>query len=459
MQSSLRRLVSFGIALALAAPARAQWDTGPVVAPRVEYRTFASAAASATVSFHVWTPPNYDNEPARRFPVLYWLHGSGSPVTSIAPLASWFGNAVAEGQLPPLIVVFPNGWDYGMWTDSKDGTRPLETVLMGELLPLVDASYRTIAARSGRIIEGFSMGGMGAARLGMKYHQVFAGASILGAGPLQLDFMVSPTCMVVPDALRAQIYQDVWGSDPAYYLANTPWTLAEQNAAAVVASGLRVRQAVGAADCLIQNNIPFDAHLTQLGIAHSYATPAGVGHSATQLMQALGAANWNYYRETLGGAPTGSAFCLGDGSGAACPCGNQGLPGQGCANSIGVGARLDAHGNASLANDTLRLEVQPVPNSSLLFFQGTQRVNSGLGSPFGDGLRCVGGSVVRLRTRVGALNFAAHPAGGDLPISVQGALPLAGGTRHYQVWYRNSANFCTSSTFNLSNGWSVDWTP
>jgi hypothetical protein len=82
-----------------------------------------------------------------------------------------------------------------------------------------------------------------------------------------------------------------------------------------------------------------------------------------------------------------------------------------------------------------------------------------LGTAFGDGLRCAGGSVVRLKSRNAALNFAAYPAGGDAPVSVQGALPLAGGTRHYQVWYRNAATFCTSATFNLSNGWSVTWTP
>ena len=66
---------------------------------------------------------------------------------------------------------------------------------------------------------------------------------------------------------------------------------------------------------------------------------------------------------------------------------------------------------------------------------------------------------MRLRTRVGALNFAAHPAGGDVPISAQGALPLVGGTRHYQVWYRNSANFCTSAAFNLTNSVTTIWQP
>jgi len=124
--SALRRSLALLFALAPCAVVHAQWDTGPVVAPRVEYRTFASAAAGATVSFHVWTPPNYDTEPNRRFPVLYWLHGSGSPTSSVAPMSSLFANAIAEGQMPPTIVVFPNGWDYGMWTDSKDGLRPLD---------------------------------------------------------------------------------------------------------------------------------------------------------------------------------------------------------------------------------------------------------------------------------------------------------------------------------------------
>jgi hypothetical protein len=41
---------------------------------------------------------------------------------------------------------------------------------------------------------------------------------------------------------------------------------------------------------------------------------------------------------------------------------------------------------------------------------------------------------------------------------VRGAVP-AGATRHYQVWYRNSAAFCGPSTFNLSNGLSISWTP
>jgi len=100
-----------------------------------------------------------------------------------------------------------------------------------------------------------------------------------------------------------------------------------------------------------------------------------------------------------------------------------------------------------------------VPNSSVLFFQGTTPVAAGAGSVFGDGLRCAGGTVQRLATKPAAGGAAAYPGALDPPISVRGALPPSGGTRHYQAWYRNAADFCTPSTFNLSNGWTVDWLP
>jgi len=53
------------------------WVTPVVTAPRVRFQTFHSAAAKAKVSYHLYTPAIYDQEPERKFPVLYWLHGSG----------------------------------------------------------------------------------------------------------------------------------------------------------------------------------------------------------------------------------------------------------------------------------------------------------------------------------------------------------------------------------------------
>ncbi len=149
-----------------------------------------------------------------------------------------------------------------------------------------------------------------------------------------------------------------------------------------------------------------------------------------------------------------AAYCFGDGTGTACPCANNGAPGQGCANSLGNGATLTAGGASILAADTLVLSGVGMPNSSALYFQGTQQASIA----FGDGLRCAGGSIVRLGTKQNAGGASQYPAVGDPSVSVRG-LVAAPSTRTYQVWYRNAAAFCTVSTFNLTNGVEATWIP
>jgi hypothetical protein len=161
---------------------------------------------------------------------------------------------------------------------------------------------------------------------------------------------------------------------------------------------------------------------------------------------------------TATGGAVGTPYCFGDGTGTACPCGNAGAAGNGCGNSLfAQGANLAATGVASVSADTLALNGTNMPNSSALYFQGTTQSNGGLGTVFGDGLRCAGGSVIRLGTKSNAGNASTYPAAGDLPVSVRGAVPGAGSVRTYQVWYRNAAAFCTTDTFNLSNGLSITW--
>ncbi len=153
-------------------------------------------------------------------------------------------------------------------------------------------------------------------------------------------------------------------------------------------------------------------------------------------------------------------FCFGDGSGTACPCGNSSTPGldTGCRNSLGLEGRLRAGGISSLGADSFVLSGSQMPDSSALYFQGTDRVAGGAGVAFGDGLRCAGGSIVRLGTRLNAGGASSFPGAGQQPVSVQGMI-AAPGTRTYQVWYRNAAAFCTPSTFNLTNALEATWTP
>ncbi len=155
-------------------------------------------------------------------------------------------------------------------------------------------------------------------------------------------------------------------------------------------------------------------------------------------------------------------FCFGDGSGTACPCGNNGFPGNGCASSINsFGANLVGTGLASLTTDTFTLRGSGLTNSVVTYYQGTERTNGGAGAPFGDGLRCAGGTTIRLGSIPSPGGASRYPNPSDLPISVKGAIPAGGGvTRAYQVRYRNSdLSFCTSAEFNLTNGVEATWVP
>ena len=157
------------------------------------------------------------------------------------------------------------------------------------------------------------------------------------------------------------------------------------------------------------------------------------------------------------GQPT--AFCFGDGTGTACPCANSGATGRGCANSVDPnGGFLTATGTASVSLDTFVLQGSGMPNGSALYFQGTNAVNGGSGVIFGDGLRCAGGTVVRLAVKTNLSGASAYPSLVDFPISVK-AGTVAGQVARYQCWYRDSATFCSASLFNLTNGVQVTWIP
>ena len=159
----------------------------------------------------------------------------------------------------------------------------------------------------------------------------------------------------------------------------------------------------------------------------------------------------------------GTDFCAGNGSGTACPCGNDAPASRpyGCVNSFGQGGSLDSLGVASVASDTLVLRASNLPSSTAaLFSQATGQANGGAGTVVADGLGCLAGSTVRLATLLGENGAAFLPQPGAPRISVLGAIPGGGGvTRHYQVTYRDNASFCTAAQVNLTNGHTIVWAP
>lgn len=166
----------------------------------------------------------------------------------------------------------------------------------------------------------------------------------------------------------------------------------------------------------------------------------------------------NGFQLVRSGETAGEPYCFGDGSGTACPCGNASTWGarEGCRHSLGQGARLRALGSASVSNDTVRLWASGCPGQLAIFVQGSQR--SVWGVPFADGLRCIGGAQGRLGAVPIQAGVAVHPAHGGPTLSQLGGA-LAGVDLHYQVWVRDEAAHCASSTLNASNGLRLQWVP
>ncbi len=156
-----------------------------------------------------------------------------------------------------------------------------------------------------------------------------------------------------------------------------------------------------------------------------------------------------------------SSFCAGDGLDAhvttACPCGNNGAAGRGCAWHNGPnGALLQASGTTS--PDTLVLTASGMPNvaPTTIFLKGDALIAGG--TVFGDGVRCIGGNLIRLGSKTNVNGAAQYPEPGNVPISVRGQTPVGSGLIGcYQTYYRNAASFCTSATFNVTNAVRVIW--
>lgn len=141
------------------------------------------------IKYNVYLPqdPMPDGE---TFPVAYLLHGWGGDADQWwqgGPLVEMFDAAIAAGDMRPMIVVTPNGED-SWYIDNPAGKGNYATAFATDLIAEIDSKYPTKACREGRIIGGYSMGGVGAAVIGLKHPDVYAGViSLAGRFPPLLD--------------------------------------------------------------------------------------------------------------------------------------------------------------------------------------------------------------------------------------------------------------------------------
>lgn len=150
-----------------------------------------------------------------------------------------------------------------------------------------------------------------------------------------------------------------------------------------------------------------------------------------------------------------AAFCFGDGSGIACPCGHGSKPAHGCSNNYtidGAGAYLSSSGTPSISADTLVLTtVGTFPGTPGVYFQGSTSVPY----VFGNGIHCATGTMYRLETSV-AIGLGTSST--TVPIHLFGA-DIVGDVRYYQHWYRDAPTYCPFSGFNFTNALSLTWAP
>lgn len=186
----------------------------------------------------VYTPPGYDVKPAVRYPVLYLQHGSGENETGWTAQGKAnfiLDNLIASGRSRPMILVMDSGYASKAGAPAAAGSRGNEAfgeVVIQDLIPLIDKSYRTIANRRSRGIAGLSMGGGQALQVGLANLDTFATIAALSGGARGLDLKAElgkldllwigcgtgdrgyPAMTDLHDALTAANVKHVWFDGP-----------------------------------------------------------------------------------------------------------------------------------------------------------------------------------------------------------------------------------------------------
>ena len=164
---------------------------------------------------------------------------------------------------------------------------------------------------------------------------------------------------------------------------------------------------------------------------------------------------------------TMSPYCFpGVGGQTPCPCNNPSSPPNGCNNSANTGgAFLDATGNRQVSNDTVVFQtVGETPNALSIVLQGTQYMS--LGAIYGQGVRCMGGTLKRLYTKQASSGSITSPSGSEPSVSQRSAQlgdpynPPT--TRYYLVYYRDPVvpiGCPSTATFNCTESGSINWIP
>lgn len=220
---------------------------------RVECNSLPSKILSRSVAYCVVLPPSFDADKARRFPVLYFLHGLGDNEQTFVHSGAWnlVDDMREKGELKDFLIATPDG-GASFYINSKDGHERYEDFLLQEFFPFIEKRYRVAPGRAHRAIAGISMGGYGALHLAFRHPQLFVSVSAHSAALIEkLPVFLGPE----PNSPRSRVLGGVFGSppDPAFWERNSPIRIARTANLA----GLKIYF-----DCGDQDDYGFDSGAT-----------------------------------------------------------------------------------------------------------------------------------------------------------------------------------------------------
>ena len=260
--------------------------------PGQVHTTFFSKAMGREVGYCIYLPPDYQKNTKRRYPVIYSLHGSGGNELTYQLQTQVLHEGILDGRWPPMILVHPNGGRTTFYKDSADGKYPIETMIIREFIPHIDATYRTIASREGRAIQGFSMGGRGATRLAMKYPDMFCSLFNQSGNVVHVSELYDPAH---PDTFPTSYL----GLDRQRFIDNDSFLLLEKNLAKIKGR-MRIQIMCGTED---SHHLPsvrdFHNALLKAGVDHTYIELEGLEHEHDKMVNLYRRIWFDYHVESF----------------------------------------------------------------------------------------------------------------------------------------------------------------
>ena len=258
----------------------------------MSHHTYFSKSMNHDVGYCIYLPPGYEKDQNKRYPVIYNLHGAGGNELHGQQSAEVLQEGILAGKWPAMILVMPNGGKHTMYQDSADGKYLGETTVIKELIPHVDQTYRTIADRKGRCIEGFSMGGRGSTSLALKYPEMFCSLFNQAGNVYHVSELWDPN--------QADAYPyALLGPDKNRSIENDPYLLLQKNLEKIKGK-LRIQIFCGTQD---GEHLPsvrdFHQALLKTGVDHTYMEIEGLAHQQSKMIDQYKAIWFDYHVESL----------------------------------------------------------------------------------------------------------------------------------------------------------------